>query len=882
MSEGAVDFGKIATFLDLDSEGPFLYEIDWGDSSTDTSGQADVASTGPPAVGSIQASHVYGDDGSYVVSVKLTDEDGMSSTEQFALTVVNVAPVANANGPYEVDEFATVQLAGSGTDVAGDQSTLVYEWDLDDDGVFGETGDAAAQGDENVQNPLFSAEGIDGPATWTVFLRSRDDGDAVSPIVQATVEIGNSPPLITVTNASVTVAEGTTATNTGTYSDPGGDPVTLAVSAGTILSNVDGTWNWSSATTDGPDDSKVVTVTATDSDGETSTITFNLVVENVAPTVTADEQSVTVSEGQTATNTGTYDDLGADTLTLAASVGTIVDSGSGTWSWSFAATDGPGQSQAVSITATDSDGGVSTTTFSLVVENVAPTATVDSGSVAVDEGELATNSGTYQDPGDDTLTFTASAGTVVDNGNGTWNWSLQTTDGPDNSATVTVTVTDKDGGAATVTFDLAVANVAPTVAADLPAVEVLEGQTATNTGTYLEPGDDVVSFTATVGTVVDNGDSTWSWSFPAADGPDETQVVTVTVTDSDGEATTVTFNLAVANAPPVANDDYYVFDGVGSLEVDAARGVLANDSDPGDDLIVVDSWGSPSIGSLTEQNPDGSFVYVGPEGYSGTVTFNYTVRDEDGALSERQAVVKIDVGMNSAVTGYVYAKNSDSRFQPAALPLPGVLVTLTAIDDTDLRGVVEINTITDDQGRYSIEGLRAGDYQIVVRQPAACLAGSGLTTTVTLGANDEAEASSIYTGWLRPTSISIGSFLGSTIGTSSTTYGWTRALREQMAKAEERAGNTELAASIRLGEAVQIARRGSQVTITGTSLERGVRNVLRLGWLPCESGRPGIPSIRPAPISQVLVISGGGDDTAVLHDSALDDVLAGRTEFAEP
>ena len=310
---------------------------------------------------------------------------------------------------------------------------------------------------------------------------------------------------------------------------------------------------------------------------------------------------------------------------------------------------------------------------------------------------MATNSGTYQDPGADTLTFTASAGTVVDNGNGTWSWSLQTTDGPDDSAAVTVTVTDKDGGAATVTFDLAVANVAPTVAVDLPAVEVLEGQTATNTGTYLEPGDDVVSFTATVGTVVDNGDSTWSWSFPAADGPDETQVVTVTVTDSDGEATTVTFNLAVANAPPVANDDYYVFDGVGSLEVDAARGVLANDSDPGDDLIVVDSWGSPSIGSLTEQNPDGSFVYVGPEGYSGTVTFNYTVRDEDGALSERQAVVKIDVGMNSAVTGYVYAKNSDSRFQPAALPLPGVLVTLTAIDDTDLRGVVEINTITDDQ-----------------------------------------------------------------------------------------------------------------------------------------------------------------------------------------
>jgi hypothetical protein len=42
------------------------------------------------------------------------------------------------------------------------------------------------------------------------------------------------------------------------------------------------------------------------------------------------------------------------------------------WSWSFNTSDGPDESQTVSITATDSDGAATTTTFELVIENVAP------------------------------------------------------------------------------------------------------------------------------------------------------------------------------------------------------------------------------------------------------------------------------------------------------------------------------------------------------------------------------------------------------------------------------------------------------------------------------------------------------------------------------
>ena len=50
--------------------------------------------------------------------------------------------------------------------------------------------------------------------------------------------------------------------------------------------------------------------------------------------------------------------------------------------------------------------------------------------------------------------------------------------------------------------------------------------------------------------VSDNGDGTWSWSLPTADGPDESQTVTITATDSDGATTETTFSLVVNNVPP--------------------------------------------------------------------------------------------------------------------------------------------------------------------------------------------------------------------------------------------------------------------------------------------------------------------------------------------
>jgi PKD repeat protein len=65
----------------------------------------------------------------------VTDTVGLISTDTATVTVSNLAPTAQAGGPYSGDEGASVALDGSGSsDPAG--GDLAYAWDLDDDGQF--------------------------------------------------------------------------------------------------------------------------------------------------------------------------------------------------------------------------------------------------------------------------------------------------------------------------------------------------------------------------------------------------------------------------------------------------------------------------------------------------------------------------------------------------------------------------------------------------------------------------------------------------------------------------------------------------------------------------------------------------------------------------
>lgn len=241
---------------------------------------------------------------------------------------------------------------------------------------------------------------------------------------------------------------------------------------------------------------------------------------SLQPTIAADQDAVTVDEGQTAHNTGTYSDPNGDPVTLGASAGTITDEGSGAWSWSFDAIDGPADSQTVTVTATDSTGFEGSDTFGLTVNNVPPAVTVDPDQVvAILEGDTLSVRVFFTDPGVIDHPYTA----TVDWGHPDLGTDPATVvllnDGPpgpdqgmataskaygDNGVfTVTVTVTDKDGGTGQAQFDVTVANVDPTAAIDLggttlingvPTFYAEKGEPVAYTGRSDDPGSDDLAF----------------------------------------------------------------------------------------------------------------------------------------------------------------------------------------------------------------------------------------------------------------------------------------------------------------------------------------------------------------------------------------------------
>ncbi len=671
-----------------------------------------------------------GPDQSQVVTITATDSDGASSTTTFQLTVNNVAPSVAANNTIvTVDEGTAAANSGNFADLGNDFVTLSAS-----------IGTVVANANGTWGWSFATSDGPDQSQFVTI---TATDSDGASSTTTFQLTVNNVAPSIVANNTIVTVDEGTTAGNAGTFADLGNDGVSLSASNGTVVANANGTWSWSFATSDGPDQSQVVTITATDSDGASSTTNFQLIVNNVAPSVAANNATVSVDEGATAGNTGTFDDLGNDFVTLSASIGTVVANANGTWSWSFATSDGPDQSQFATITATDSDGASSTTTFQLTVNNVAPSIVANNTIVTVDEGTTAGNAGTFADLGNDVVSLSASNGTVVANANGTWSWSFATSDGPDQSQFATITATDSDGASSTTTFQLTVNNVAPSVAANSTFVTVDERATAGNTGTFDDPGNDFVSLSASIGTVVANPDGTWSWSFAANDGPDQSQVVTMTATDSDGASSTTIFQLTVNNvAPSVAAN---------SATVTVDEGTIAGNTgtfdDLGNDVVIL----SASIGTVVA-NPDGTWSWSfaasdGPDqsqlvtitatdsdGASSSTTFQLTVNNVAPSVAADSATVTVDEGTTAGNAGTFDDLGNDVVSLSASI---GTVVanangtwswSFAASDGPDQSQLVTI-TATDSDGASSTT-----TFQLIVNNVAPSVAITGAAELAVTGA----------------------------------------------------------------------------------------------------------------------------------------------------
>lgn len=177
------------------------------------------------------------------------------------------------------------------------------------------------------------------------------------------------------------------------------------------------------------------------------------ILPNAKPSLTVANATISALEGSSLTNSGTWSDLDAtDTVVLTASAGTLTQNADGTWSWTIAGPDNVAPTNVV-ITANDGNRGVTVVSFSYGFTNVAPELTVAQSVVVGNVLSTLTNSGTWSDVAADTVTLTASKGTVVKNADGTWNWSLPAV-AAINGEVVTITATDEDGGTSNVVFTM--------------------------------------------------------------------------------------------------------------------------------------------------------------------------------------------------------------------------------------------------------------------------------------------------------------------------------------------------------------------------------------------------------------------------------------------
>jgi len=130
------------------SSGPVgQWSIDWGDGSSSDVVVANNAAT---------ATHVYAG-GSWTITTRASDGGGWYTTTPLSVRSWYGVPVAKVGTGYTVCEGGSLKLSAAGSSGGG---TLIYAWDLDGDGIFGETGSAAARGDNLCQRergPCYSA-----------------------------------------------------------------------------------------------------------------------------------------------------------------------------------------------------------------------------------------------------------------------------------------------------------------------------------------------------------------------------------------------------------------------------------------------------------------------------------------------------------------------------------------------------------------------------------------------------------------------------------------------------------------------------------------------------------------------------------------------------
>jgi VCBS repeat-containing protein len=411
-----------------------------------------------------------------------------------------------------------------------------------------------------------------------------------------------------------------------------------------------------------------------------------------------------------------------------------------------------------SYTVSDGNGGTATATVTINVTpgNDAPTAASDAYTVAEDStlsvsaanGVLANDS----DLDGDSLTAAVQSnvqhGQLTLSGDGSFTYSpAPNFNGQDS---FTYTASDGTGGTATATVTINVTPVddPPTTQNDAYSVNedatlnvsAANGVLANDNDPDGGPLNVAIQTNVQHGTLTLNGDGSFTYSptpnFSGQDG------FTYTV---NGSSATVTINVEPVNDIPIANEESYTLDEDTELTVDAANGVLANDTDADGDTLSASVQDNVQNGELS-LGGDGSFTYKPNANFNGTDGFTYQVSDNKGGTATAKVSITVNPVNDPPTINSAAPQNATVA---AGAPFNHAVQAADPADNQGLKISIQGNagwlTLTDNgNGRATLSGTpnTAGTYQVVIAVQDAQGATVTQTFTVTVTAPPTAPPSS--------------------------------------------------------------------------------------------------------------------------------------------
>ncbi|HAS0809322.1 TPA: Ig-like domain-containing protein [Enterobacter hormaechei subsp. xiangfangensis] len=644
-------------------------------------------------------------DGDASVQVSVTNAHGNSASAGREYSVDATAPtvtidtVAGDNVINGSEAAAGVAISGTTTAEVGQTVTVTlggnsYTAQVQQGGVWsvnvpGTDLSALADNGYTVQASVSDAAGNPGSAGKAITL------DTTPPTVSFNVVAGDDV-INSVEHGQAQIVSGT-ATGASV-----GDKVVITIGSNQYTTTVDASGKWSvgvpasviSALTDG---TVTLSATITDSAGNSSTQTHDVVVNTASValtvnTLSGDDVINAAEAGASLVINGSSAQFASGTqvtITLNGKSYTATIQSDGSWTTTVPTADvgtlADGASYQVSVSAQDSAGNSASATHTISVDTTAPVISVNtlSGDDVLNAAEaqqpLTVHGSSSAEAGQTvTVTLGGKTYTALVGSDGTWTLDVPAADLAalsQGALTVTASVNDKAGNSGQTTHTLTVDTIAPAVTISTVAdddivnnAEQLAGQTISGTTTAEQGQTVTVSFNghSYQATVAANG--SWSVFVPGRDFlglSDGDYTITATVSDKAGNPGSATHDVTLNGDMPT----------------------IAINTFAQDDIVNAAEHGTPLVISGTTDAPAGQTVTITLNGktYTATVqndgTWSYTVGSADvTALADGGSYV-----INAQVSNAIGNSVSDNHTVTVDLTAPSMGISIDSLqNDTGL------------------------------------------------------------------------------------------------------------------------------------------------------------------------------------------------------